>query len=173
MTITAIETVHAHCRFRSRTEARYAVFLDALDEPWRYEAQGWRFSGECYLPDFWLPRLQSYLEVKGLWDTTVRKAQHFASEEIEEHPVYLAVGGIPSHRQLSSVGWWDPTTELGVISLTPGFEWSTWFPPETETVLLASESARSERFAGRHRALRRPVRSALPAASSRRMTTPA
>jgi len=169
VTITAIPTFHAGCRFRSRAEARYATFLDALTDPWRYEPQGWVLDNdECYLPDFWLPRLGGYLEVKGMWDESVRKVQRFAVAEIEEHPVYLAVGGIPSHRQLLTAGWWDPGEELGVTSLTPGFDWGMWFPPTDGAVLAACETARSERFEHSHehsaatrrsRPPRRPVRS--------------
>ncbi len=100
----AIETRYAGCRFRSRLEARWAVFFDALGIPWEYEPQGfecsWRLGDllfesceehrqtdepcfcispiECqpihYLPDFWLPGEQVWVEVKGSLtsDETVR-----------------------------------------------------------------------------------------------------
>jgi hypothetical protein len=55
MTIKAIETSFKGCRFRSRLEARWAVWLDALQIAWRYEHQGFVLDGEAYLPDFWLP----------------------------------------------------------------------------------------------------------------------
>lgn len=38
--IQAIETSYKGCRFRSRLEARYAVFFDALGIEWQYEPQG-------------------------------------------------------------------------------------------------------------------------------------
>ena len=61
----AIETNYQGYRFRSRLEARYAVFLDALGLRWRYEAEGMEFSaGFRYLPDFYLPDWDIYLEVK-------------------------------------------------------------------------------------------------------------
>lgn len=62
----AIETHYAGCRFRSRLEARWAVFFDALGIDWDYEPQGYvLFGGKGYLPDFHLPRLGVWVEVKG------------------------------------------------------------------------------------------------------------
>src|SRR5512147_2788464 len=63
--LKAIETVYKGYRFRSRLEARWAVFLDALKTPWEYEAQGYDLDGVRYLPDFWLPREEIFIEAKG------------------------------------------------------------------------------------------------------------
>lgn len=61
-----IETRYRGYRFRSRLEARWAVFLDKMKEPWEYEKEGFRLAnGYRYLPDFWLPRLHLWLETKG------------------------------------------------------------------------------------------------------------
>ncbi len=65
MTIKAIETRYKGYRFRSRLEARWAVFFDALGVPYEYEKQGFDL-GEVgwYLPDFWLPREKEWVEIK-------------------------------------------------------------------------------------------------------------
>lgn len=63
--LKAIETHYAGCRFRSRLEARWAVFFDTLSIKWEYEPQGMLVDGAPYLPDFYLPRLGLYVEVKG------------------------------------------------------------------------------------------------------------
>lgn len=64
--IRAIPTSYAGCSFRSRLEARWAVFFDTLNIPWEYEPQGYVLSdGDWYLPDFWLPSLETWFEVKG------------------------------------------------------------------------------------------------------------
>src|SRR5689334_22122679 len=55
MTIKAIETQYKGYRFRSRLEARWAVWLDSLGIQYRYEAEGFDLDGEWYLPDFFLP----------------------------------------------------------------------------------------------------------------------
>lgn len=51
--IAAIETKWRGFRFRSRTEARWAVFLEAYGARWEYEPESVRLSdGRLYLPDF-------------------------------------------------------------------------------------------------------------------------
>lgn len=66
MTIKAIETRYKGYRFRSRLEARWAVFFDALKIEWEYEKEGFDLGGiGRYLPDFWLSRLGVWAEVKG------------------------------------------------------------------------------------------------------------
>lgn len=64
--IKAIETRYKGYNFRSRLEARYAVFFDALGLKWVYEKEGFDL-GEygLYLPDFWLPELKLWYEIKG------------------------------------------------------------------------------------------------------------
>lgn len=62
-----IQTRYAGCHFRSRLEARYAVFLDQLDIKWEYEPEGFDLFTGWYLPDFLLPdigRRGSWLEIK-------------------------------------------------------------------------------------------------------------
>lgn len=67
--IRAIETRYAGCRFRSRLEARWAVFFDALHIEWEYEPEGfvrtWNDETYKWLPDFYLPATQTWIEVKG------------------------------------------------------------------------------------------------------------
>ena len=49
----AIETRYKGYRFRSRLEARWAVFFDALGLKWEYEPEGFELEGGArYLPDF-------------------------------------------------------------------------------------------------------------------------
>ena len=46
-------------------EARWAVFMDSMRVKWVYELDGYRLpSGVCYLPDFYLPDLAAWMEVK-------------------------------------------------------------------------------------------------------------
>ena len=60
-----IETVYKGYRFRSRLEARWAVFFDTLGIPYEYEKEGYDLDGVWYLPDFWLPRHEYWIEIKG------------------------------------------------------------------------------------------------------------
>jgi hypothetical protein len=59
-----IETVFDGHLFRSRGEARWAVFLKALGIDYKYELEGYDLSGTWYLPDFFIPTWQSWIEVK-------------------------------------------------------------------------------------------------------------
>lgn len=52
MSIKAIETHYAGHRFRSRLEARWAVFFDKLGIAWEYEPEGYETPHGRYLPDF-------------------------------------------------------------------------------------------------------------------------
>ena len=63
--LQSLSTHYAGYCFRSRLEARWAVFLDHLGVRWEYEPEGFRLSnGLLYLPDFWLPQVKMWAEVK-------------------------------------------------------------------------------------------------------------
>lgn len=62
--IKAIETRYRGYRFRSRLEARWAVFFDYLGLTWEYEKQGFSINGQAYLPDFWIKNWNAWVEIK-------------------------------------------------------------------------------------------------------------
>ena len=68
MNLAPIETSYAGHRMRSRLEARWAVVFDRLGLHWLYEPQGYTVGPEAtpYLPDFYLPDLRLWAEVKGV-----------------------------------------------------------------------------------------------------------
>lgn len=97
--IKAIETNYHGYRFRSRLEARWAVFFDAAGVRYIYESEGYVFNGKRYLPDFYLPDLDCYFEVKG------DKKQFFNSGEDNliaefvceiKKKVYMVYGEMPN-----------------------------------------------------------------------------
>jgi len=59
-----IETCYRGYRFRSRLEARWAVFFDALDIAYQYELEGFELKRGRFLPDFFLPDQDVWVEVK-------------------------------------------------------------------------------------------------------------
>jgi len=65
MEIKPIETIYNGYKFRSRLEARWAVFFDALGIKYEYENEGYDL-GEAglYLPDFWLPKQDVFIEIR-------------------------------------------------------------------------------------------------------------
>ena len=65
MKIKAIDTYYKGYKFRSRLEARWAVYFDSIGLEWEYEKEGYEFDdGTKYLPDFWLPEVKMWAEVK-------------------------------------------------------------------------------------------------------------
>lgn len=63
--IKAIETRYKGYRFRSRLEARWAVYFDRLGVAYEYEPEGFLLPSRiAYLPDFYLPETESYVEIK-------------------------------------------------------------------------------------------------------------
>lgn len=75
--IKAIPATYNGVTFRSRTEARWAVFFDALGVRWEYEHEGYQLPSGWYLPDFWLPELSGgmFAEIKPRRAPTEREAQ--------------------------------------------------------------------------------------------------
>lgn len=64
--LRALPTDYHGYRFRSRAEARWAVFMETLHVPYEYEPEGFDLGdGVHYLPDFWLPIQRRWLEIKG------------------------------------------------------------------------------------------------------------
>ena len=98
--IKHIETVYNGYRFRSRLEARWAVFFDAMGIKYEYEPEGYILKdGSRYLPDFliyvrhrsetdeWEP---IYVEVKGIMSP-------YDEKRIKQFPAPLLIlGNLPA-----------------------------------------------------------------------------
>ncbi len=81
--LKAIPTTYHGIEFRSKLEAKYAQAFDRLGIAWEYEGHGFRFDdGTCYCPDFYMPEIDTYFEVKGvLSDDSMRKVVLLAKEQ--------------------------------------------------------------------------------------------
>lgn len=94
--VRAIDTKYRGFLFRSRLEARWAVFLDHLSVGFRYEMEGFEFGRDRYLPDFYLPRLDCWIEIKPLMprgdDRAVRLATALA--DATNKIVYIFAGDL-------------------------------------------------------------------------------
>jgi hypothetical protein len=60
-----IQTEYKGLKYRSRTEARWAVVFDVLGWQHHYEPNGFELPSGGYFPDFYLPDVDAYFEVKG------------------------------------------------------------------------------------------------------------
>ena len=89
-----IQTWYNGIKYRSRTEARWAVLFDKLKIKHEYEVEGFVMEdGTCYLPDFWLPTFEGgmYVEVKGNFTQDERElCRDFCYES--GHKVLMAEG---------------------------------------------------------------------------------
>lgn len=120
--LRAIPTRYEGCEFRSRLEARWAVFFDALAIEWRYEAEVFELApfGEWYLPDFYLPELDFWIEVKpGLPDEAeLRKAYLFnyglaRDPATSQQRAFILFGDIPwPYLKMGNVGGFSSSHEV-------------------------------------------------------------
>lgn len=128
MTLKAIETQYNGYRFRSRLEARWAVFFDKAGIKYQYEPEGFEvegYDGEVYryLPDFYLPEIGIYAEVKPSADMLLNDADKIAFMIDWEGPLsdgLLILGQIPN---VSLEGM--PKMD-GVLARVPMFPLLSW-----------------------------------------------
>ncbi|MEU9183354.1 hypothetical protein AB0D14_02050 [Streptomyces sp. NPDC048484] len=149
MEIPSIETRYADHRFRSRLEARWAVFFDTLGIPWQYEPQGfeliplpagllkkmkdeWLREPEeddrghlgNYLPDFYLPKQEAWFEVKGVTPKGREWERLCRFMLLTEQRVFIAAGSIPDTRTFEETG--HPYDENNFDILTYGDHHYAW-----------------------------------------------
>lgn len=129
----AIETRYKGFRFRSRTEARWAVFFDALGVKWDYERDGYDLGeGSLYLPDFWLFDSQCYAEVKGQ-EFTVKEVNLCRVLALKSSYPVVMLPGVPEARAYQAE---MPNGLLGV------HEWNV----DSSTLEQAADRAKTARF---------------------------
>lgn len=100
--IKAINTEYNGYLFRSRLEARWAVFFDNIGIEYVYELEGYQLSNNVmYLPDFYLPSIDIHVEIKPSFDTItnqdIKKIVTFSSDCDEQ---LLLVIGVPSEHSM-------------------------------------------------------------------------
>ena len=102
--VKAIETVYKGYKFRSRLEARWAVLFDELKIDYEYETEGFELEdGTRYLPDFYLPQYDWYVEVKPPRETASEEIER-ASRLIDGNKIkaILLLGNIPPEKPLAA-----------------------------------------------------------------------
>lgn len=149
----SIHTRYNGYHFRSRTEARWAVFFDHLRVEYKYEPQGYRLhDGSLYLPDFYLPMVRyrpyhinpGWLEIKSVARDKEKDRCQMLAEGTGEK-VFLAEGYPHECNILSFAPGGSLPIEVGigykngVITLGPSVD-------EVTEVLEAAREAKSARF---------------------------
>jgi hypothetical protein len=154
--IKAIETRWKGYRFRSRLEARWAVFFETLGVKWRYEPEGRVDGGHSWLPDFEIESVggfQCLIEVKGTIGALAGEGDRYAHllEHGETvcflgdvpdptlygtwfHP-YLACRNDTTHHgwlTFSSLGWMFAGNNAGALAILFGLKTSKWVPDDDD-----------------------------------------
>lgn len=118
--IRSIDTHYKGIKFRSRLEARWAIFFDSVQIPWQYETEGYELTDDDgrwrYLPDFYLPKSKSWVEVKG--------SNEALKEDSRKVARFLISGALPET-------WESFGTRKGLILLgdIPPDGWGIWLHP--------------------------------------------
>lgn len=101
--IKPIETYYNGYRFRSRLEARWAVFFRAVGLEYQYEPEGFEMGGICYLPDFYIPSIDRWFEIKGkaLSVPEIKKCEEFCLRKDNYGIKFSIVIGPPQPIQLN------------------------------------------------------------------------
>lgn len=131
----AIQTSYKGYLFRSRLEARWAVFFDTCGVDWEYEPEGYDLGdGVRYLPDFLLHGVDGrdggdiYVEVKGqMTDADARKINRFIgagnTDELGKYDrAVLIVGRIPDGDDIE-----DIIQSIGETAYTDHGDWPNEF----------------------------------------------
>lgn len=84
--IKAIPTLYKGIEFRSQLEAKVALFFDECGIKYQYEPDNFTDGEHGYRPDFYLPDVDAYAEVKGKrpgYENEILKAISFVGDEIK------------------------------------------------------------------------------------------
>jgi hypothetical protein len=176
MTARSLETTYDGCTYRSRVEARWAIWFDSVGLRFQYEPQGFAIRSGAYLPDFWVEGWRMFLEIKGVEPTDEERQKCADLAQAAECDVLLAVGAPEERFQLL---WFDRDGERdGLYAIardrfSPAGFWlvcddeagANWIGPNKtvfmpkgpmfsgalEAAFAAARSARFERGTGRAR----------------------
>lgn len=133
-----IETIYQGFRFRSRTEARWAVTFEVAGLAWQYEREGFSLPSGWYLPDFWIAGglggdAPMWVEVKG--------------QEPTPHEIALAQELARASRVCVAfaIGQPDPSAHYAL----PAYDGEREIEVVTQFPRTAFDTARAARFDGK------------------------
>lgn len=143
--IRAVPQTYQGIRFRSTLEADWACTLDAYRIAWQYEPEAIQLprSGDFYRPDFYLPQIRTWLEVKGPHDERIGKPEELRWAvacpsdcdqcDSVDHSGYrdpwrmVVIGGPAQNgnRLKALVPW--VSTAFALCGSCRHWQWSTWY----------------------------------------------
>lgn len=136
MSIKPIEPKYKGFRFRSRLEARWAVFFDAIGLKYEYEVEGFEMNGVRYLPDFYIPSLNRWFEIKAkpLSEYEIKKCEEFCFNMDNENIKFSILIGSPEVVRIDDF--------TGIMEFV--WEWPSKRYPENFRLLVPRELSEKE-----------------------------
>ena len=136
--IKPIETQYNGFRFRSRLEARWAVFFDVIGLKYEYEMEGYDMEGTRYLPDFYIPSLDRWFEIKAkpLNDYEMKKCEEFCYRKDNENIKFSVLIGSPEIIKIDDF--------VGILEYV--WEWPSERYPENCRILAPDELSENEYY---------------------------
>lgn len=113
-------------QFRSRLEARWAVFFNEMGVNYEYEKQVYTLSSKVrYLPDFFLPRYNLFIEIKGQTPTNEEEIKCRELFELTGCAVAICTG-LPcwDTKTRASMWCWVESSENRVDPINVNFEFT-------------------------------------------------
>ncbi len=137
-TIKPIETKYNGFRFRSRLEARWAIFFDMIDLKYEYEVEGFEMNGIRYLPDFYIPSLDRWFEIKAkpLSEYEMKKCEEFCFNKDNENIKFSVLVGSPEAVKIDAFA--------GIMEYV--WEWPSDKYPENVRFLAPEELSEKEYY---------------------------
>ncbi|WP_314389244.1 hypothetical protein [uncultured Abiotrophia sp.] len=136
--IKPIETKYNGFKFRSRLEARWAVFFDMIGLKYEYEVEGFEMKGIRYLPDFYIPSLDRWFEIKStpLSEYEMKKCEEFCFNKDYENIKFSVLVGSPEVKKIEEF--------IGVMEYV--WEWPSEQYPENVRFLAPKELSEKEYY---------------------------
>jgi hypothetical protein len=130
--------------FRSTLEADWAATLDYMSVRWAYEPRTLHLpSGKTYIPDFWLPEIRTWLEVKGDGIPGLAKTRELAQEPVcgcaaqcdcEGRGGVMVIAGFSARyaegMRYGTMRWADPLAFTSFLSRCPHCDGWFWMRPQ-------------------------------------------
>lgn len=105
--IQAKDTMYNGYKFRSRLEARWAIFFDKLGWQWEYEIKDFMLPSGRYLPDFFFPDIDVWAEVKPkqLDEVELQKCKELSIHvnEVSQGIDVVLLEGTPSFKEYRTI----------------------------------------------------------------------
>lgn len=104
--IKAIPVKYKGVTFKSKLEARWAIFFDSLHVEWNYELESFELPTKWYIPDFWLPEWKVWFEVKPSLASIEEKTKARELCEATGYTVLISEGAPSLRWQGTSVSYY-------------------------------------------------------------------